>query len=156
MKAHIGIKNNPDVDRLIQKIRDGKIILWAGSGLSLYAGYPSAKELCSNICMAAKSKQDEAYLREKENSLQDLAHEFEQLYSRDELITLLSKHFDVQPKQEPSPYVKVHFNKYHICYRYRSRKSRGRDMRTFVKGSLLLRIVELYLGHSKNAVSEGA
>ena len=35
----------PDIERLISLIRNKEIVLWAGSGLSLYAGYPSGTEI---------------------------------------------------------------------------------------------------------------
>lgn len=88
---------NSDVERLIALIRDGKIVLWAGSGLSLYAGYPSGAEFCNIICNAAKTMSDKEILLRHKPSLMDTAEEFEQLYSRNELIGLVSTHFDKSP-----------------------------------------------------------
>jgi len=48
----------PDMERLISLIRNKEIVLWAGSGLSLYAGYPSGAAFCDIICDAAKSEKD--------------------------------------------------------------------------------------------------
>ena len=38
-----------DLERLILQIRDGKTVLWAGAGMSYYAGAPKANELISKI-----------------------------------------------------------------------------------------------------------
>jgi hypothetical protein len=42
-------KINPDIERLISLIRNEEIVLWVGSGLSLYAGYPSGAAFCDII-----------------------------------------------------------------------------------------------------------
>lgn len=92
-----GQKVNSDVERLITFIRNRKIVLWAGSGLSLYAGYPSGADFCNIICNAAKTISDQKILLRHKPSLMDTAEEFEQLYSRNELIGLVSTHFDKAP-----------------------------------------------------------
>ena len=51
----------PDIERLISLIRNKEIVLWAGSGLSLYAGYPSGTAFCDIICNAAKSENDKEF-----------------------------------------------------------------------------------------------
>ena len=91
----------PDMERLITLIRNKGIILWAGSGLSLYAGYPSGTEFCDIICNAAKSESDKAILARHKSVLMNIAEEFEQLYSRDELIGLVSAYFDKAPSVKP-------------------------------------------------------
>lgn len=91
----------PDMERLITLIRNKEIILWAGSGLSLYAGYLSGTEFCDIICNAAKSKSDKAILARHKSVLMSIAEEFEQLYSRDELIGLASAYFDKAPSVNP-------------------------------------------------------
>lgn len=91
----------PDMERLITLIRNKEIILWAGSGLSLYAGYPSGTEFCDIICNAAKSESDKAILARHKSVLMNVAEEFEQLYSRDELIGLVSEYFDKAPSVNP-------------------------------------------------------
>lgn len=91
----------PDMERLIDLIRNKEIVLWAGSGLSLYAGYPSGTEFCDIICNAAKTAEDKAILLKHKASLMNIAEEFEQLYSRDELMGLVSTCFDKPPCVEP-------------------------------------------------------
>ena len=86
-----------DMERLISLIRNKEIVLWAGSGLSLYAGYPSGTELCDIICNAAKTERDKEILLRHKSTLMNVAEEFEQLYSRSELIGLVSTHFDKVP-----------------------------------------------------------
>lgn len=95
-------KINPDIERLISLIRNKEIVLWAGSGLSLYAGYPSGAAFCDIICNAAKSKNDKEILSRHKSVLMNIAEEFEQLYSRDELIGLVSAYFDKAPSVKPS------------------------------------------------------
>ena len=91
----------PDMERLITLIRNKEIILWAGSGLSLYAGYPSGITFCDIIYNAAKSESDKAILAKHKSVLMNIAEEFEQLYSRDELIGLVSEYFDKAPSVNP-------------------------------------------------------
>lgn len=91
----------PDMERLITLIRNKEIILWAGSGLSLYAGYPSGTTFCDIIYNAAKSESDKAILARHKSVLMNIAEEFEQLYSRDELIGLVSEYFDKAPSVNP-------------------------------------------------------
>lgn len=100
---HMGGKKQitPDMERLITLIRNKEIILWAGSGLSLYAGYPSGTAFCDIICNAAKSENDKEILLRHKSVLMNIAEEFEQLYSRDELIGLVSAHFDKPPSVRP-------------------------------------------------------
>lgn len=91
----------PDMERLISLIRNREIALWAGSGLSLYAGYPSGAAFCDIICDAAKSENDREILSRQKATLMNIAMEFEQLYSRDELLGLVSTHFDKAPNVYP-------------------------------------------------------
>lgn len=87
----------PEIERLIALIRNKKIVLWAGSGLSLYAGYPSGQAFCDIIYNAAKTEEDKKVLFQHKSTLMNIAEEYEQLYSRDELINLVSEHFDKAP-----------------------------------------------------------
>lgn len=86
-----------DVKRLITLIRNKEVVLWAGSGLSLYAGYPSGQAFSNIICNAAKNENDKRILVQHKSVLMDVAEEFEQLYTRDELIHLVSDCFDKAP-----------------------------------------------------------
>lgn len=97
MRVEREIKNTPDIERLIALIGNKEVVLWAGSGLSLEAGYPSGAEFCDIICKAAKSENDKEILSKHKTVLMNIAMEFEQLYSRDELIGLVSTHFDKAP-----------------------------------------------------------
>lgn len=91
----------PNMERLITLIRNKEVVLWAGSGFSLYAGYPSGATLCDIICDAAKSENDREILSRQKATLMNIAMEFEQLYSRDELIGLVSTYFDKAPTVNP-------------------------------------------------------
>lgn len=91
----------PDIERLITHIRNKEIILWAGSGLSSSAGYPSGSDFCDIICNAAKTMQDKEILEKHKATLMNIAEEFEQLYSRNELIGLVSTYFDKAPNVCP-------------------------------------------------------
>lgn len=92
---------SPDMERLITIIRNKEIVLWAGAGLSLYAGYPSGATFCNIICDAAKTETDKEILSKHKAVLMNVAEEFEQLYSRDALIGLVSTHFDKPPSINP-------------------------------------------------------
>ena len=61
-----------DMERLISLIRNKKIILWVGSGLSLYAGYPFGTKFCDIICNAAKSESDKAILTSHKSVLMSI------------------------------------------------------------------------------------
>lgn len=87
--------------RAISAIRNYDAILWAGSGLSLYAGYPLVTQLNKRIIDSAKTKKDKEILINYENSLMDLSNEYCQLYSRDRLINLFKTIFDAKPSVDP-------------------------------------------------------
>lgn len=63
----------------------------------MYAGYPSGAAFCDIICDAAKSETDREILSRQKATLMNIAMEFEQLYSRNELIGLVSTYFDKAP-----------------------------------------------------------
>ena len=92
----------PDIDRLISLIRDGKVILWIGSGFSLYAGYPSANRFADIICNAAQTSADGVILKNSNHTLMAVAEEYQQLYGRDSLIEIISKHFNTVPSSPPT------------------------------------------------------
>ncbi len=93
--------------RVVSSIRNYDAILWVGSGLSLYAGYPSGAELSKKIFESAENSSDQAILQVYMNSLMDLSNEFSQLYSRDKLIDIIEKNFDVAPSTEPSAHYHI-------------------------------------------------
>lgn len=101
MRINDNQKITPDMERLISLIRNREIILWAGSGLSLYAGYPSGTDFCDIICNAARTADDKEVLSKRKDTLMNIAEEFEQLYSRKELIGLVSTYFDRPPSVSP-------------------------------------------------------
>jgi len=53
--------------RLISYLRENNIILWAGSGLSLYAGYLSGADLCKKILESARDDDREFPLERMSN-----------------------------------------------------------------------------------------
>jgi hypothetical protein len=76
-------------DFAFQLVRSGETVLWAGAGLSLYAGYLSAYDL-------AKTIYDELSEPEKQFisstlSLPELAEEYERARGRNSLLSLLKK-----------------------------------------------------------------
>lgn len=68
-------KINNNLERLINKIRKGDIVLWVGAGFSLYAGIPSGKDLCDAIISEATSSEKKV-LKELNPSLPDVTEEF--------------------------------------------------------------------------------
>lgn len=93
--------------RVVTRIRNHDAILWAGSGLSLYAGYPSGAELSKRILGAAENEDNKAVLQQYENSLMDLSNEFTQLYSREKLIDILKNSFDSAPSTVPTTHILI-------------------------------------------------
>ncbi len=57
MNKNIPNELHEPLGRIVSEIRDFDVILWAGSGLSLYAGYPSGYALSNFILESAKSDQ---------------------------------------------------------------------------------------------------
>ncbi|KJS07662.1 MAG: hypothetical protein VR77_00280 [Flavobacteriales bacterium BRH_c54] len=80
-------------DNLFNLIRKEEVIIVAGAGLSIYAGFPSGKELAeiiyNGLSEAEKKEVNENLL------LPDLAEEFYRIKgnNKNALITLLKKHF---------------------------------------------------------------
>jgi len=95
-------KLHEPLERIVSAIRDFDVILWAGSGLSLYAGYPSGFDLSNIILESARSGKDKAILKPYKNSLMDISNEFSQLYSREALIEVLQANYDSAPSIDPS------------------------------------------------------
>ena len=101
MNKNISNELNETLERIVSAIRDFNVILWAGSGLSLYAGYPSGLDLCNIILESAKNNEDRAIIESYKNSLMDISNEYSQLYSRDALIAVLQANFDLAPATDP-------------------------------------------------------
>lgn len=86
------------MERIIEKIRDNDVVLWIGSGFSLYAGMPRAGEIKNELL----NKCDEEEKKEL-SEIQDLA-QFCQAFvnmrsgSKNELLTVLQALIDITPK----------------------------------------------------------
>lgn len=83
-------------NNLISSVRSNEVVLWAGSGLSLYAGLPNAdflRELIISNC----SDDEKGYFKNK--SLGETADLFVELRngSRNELYNILSSAIDIEP-----------------------------------------------------------
>ncbi|WP_214020603.1 SIR2 family protein [Methanoculleus sp.] len=87
---------NNSLNKLIQAIRKGEVVLWVGSGFSKSSGYPSGNELSEMI--KGKLTPQEQDILEKRFYLDDVAEEFCLLRPRDELIAIIRDVF----KREPS------------------------------------------------------
>ena len=92
---------NKSLDKLIQAIRNGEVVLWVGSGFSKGSGYPSGNEL-SEIIKGELTSQEQEILGKKFN-LDDVAEEFCLLRSRDELIKILQDIFKKEPFDLKNP-----------------------------------------------------
>lgn len=88
-----------NIERLIEKIKAKEIIVWAGSGFSLYAGYPKGTDFCKILIDFAKDEEGKSVLSNK--PLMDTTNEFEQLYSREVLIDMITKTFMHKPTSYP-------------------------------------------------------
>lgn len=86
---------NKSLNELIQAIRMGEVVLWAGSGFSRNSGYPLGGEL-SDIIKKRLNSQELAVI-EKKSNLDDVAEEFCLLRSRDELIEIIQDVFKKDP-----------------------------------------------------------
>lgn len=84
-------------DSAFQLVRSGDAVLWAGAGLSLYAGYPKASDLAKLLHKDLTPKQQKDI--SEHLSLEVLAEEFERAKNRKALILSLSKAF-----KEPSSF----------------------------------------------------
>jgi hypothetical protein len=86
------------LDRAIEKIRHKKAIIFAGSGMSIYAGCPSGKKLVQII--KDKMSADEQKNVENVNTLPEIAQEFVDLQngSRSDLIAILKEYINIDYK----------------------------------------------------------
>ena len=87
-----------NMERVIQKVRENDVVLWIGSGYSLYAGMPTVgnlKELIMGVC----SEEERGYL-EKISSLHEFSSTFVNMRggSENDLYKILRKAFKVVPK----------------------------------------------------------
>jgi len=89
-------------ESLFDLIRKGDVILFAGSGCSIYAGYPSSTQIIDMIKNLVEITYQQ-YL--DKGSLLEVAEEFEKIKGREkgrnELIELLNSKFNKMPPYEP-------------------------------------------------------
>lgn len=85
------------LERLIDKIRNNEVILWAGAGFSLYAGMPSVGKIQEEILNSCN--EDEKNYLKKISDLSVMSENFVQMRSgsRNELNRILTKLIDVDP-----------------------------------------------------------
>lgn len=85
-------------ESLYEFIRKEEVIIWAGAGMSLYAGYPSSKELCEILIKSLTSHEKKAI--DINLPLPDLAEEIYRLKgnNKNELIRVLKATFLKKPK----------------------------------------------------------
>ncbi|MCI1822039.1 MAG: hypothetical protein LKI63_07055, partial [Megasphaera sp.] len=79
-----------NINELIEKVRQQKIILWVGAGFSLYAGAPSGNKLMKDI-IKHSTGDEKTSLEECTQTLDSVAETFEQLYSRAKLLKVLEQ-----------------------------------------------------------------
>ncbi len=79
---------------LIEKIRNRDVILWVGSGFSIVAGYPSAKQLGDIIKQNVESEKLKFF---ENKELDGIAEEYTQIYSREKLERILIDSFSAEP-----------------------------------------------------------
>ncbi|MDR6195313.1 SIR2 family protein [Siphonobacter sp. SORGH_AS_0500] len=85
-------------DNLFNLIRNEDVIMWAGAGLSLYAGYPSGNELCT--ILYNNLSEDEKKEINKNSNLQDLSQDIYRLKSSNKnyIIKTLKSVFEKRPE----------------------------------------------------------
>ena len=80
---------------LINQIRAGNVVLWAGSGFSKYTGYPDGKQL-AEIIKENVQDSDRKYFEDKQQLI-DVAQEFSEFYGSERLIEILKNAFNEEP-----------------------------------------------------------
>ncbi|MFE4123982.1 SIR2 family protein [Priestia sp. YIM B13486] len=91
------------LERLINRIKNNEVILWAGSGFSSYAGMPSVKEIKEEILNLCNEEEKE-YLQGI-SDLSDISGNFVEMRnnSRNDLNRILTKLIDIDPNS-----IKIH------------------------------------------------
>lgn len=77
--------------QIFELIRKEEVVIWAGAGLSLYAGYPTGSKL-KDILYNSLSNEEKDEIN-KDNNLVEFAEEYSQIRSRNSLIRILKKVF---------------------------------------------------------------
>jgi|GEM_PF-6861070 hypothetical protein len=93
----LSIVPREEFQEVVNLLRKGEIVLWAGSGLSLCAGYPTSDDIIETIM--SKVPQDQKYFF-KESSLKEIAEEYETLFDRTQLNEILIELFRIEPKSQ--------------------------------------------------------
>jgi Domain of unknown function (DUF4062)/SIR2-like domain len=94
------LKLEPD---LVECVRARKAVLFAGSGVSLRAGFPSAQALIELLASKMRAKGDQASPGAFGGSMQEVAENFELAYGRESLVATITEGLsapqDVKPTQ---------------------------------------------------------
>lgn len=83
------------LDELINQIRAGNVVLWAGSGFPKYTEYPDGKQL-AEIIKENVQYSDRKYFEDKQQLI-DVAQEFSEFYESECLIEILKNAFNEEP-----------------------------------------------------------
>lgn len=102
------------IDDLLSQILRGEIVLFAGAGLSLYAGFPNGSQLAMKLRDTLTKEEIAEYDIPNSTELMDVAQAIENIKSRNELINLLIEIFteknindrSVHDKISRIPYIK--------------------------------------------------
>ena len=86
------------IEEAFELVRSEQAIVWAGAGLSLYAGYPNANKLCS-IIIKSLSKQHQSFFP-KNSRLDTVCEQYVKINgnSKKTLFRILNKEFSKEPK----------------------------------------------------------
>lgn len=87
--------SSKEFELLLNLLRNGEIVLWAGSGLSFYAGYPTSDDIVNEILSRVSEEQRTFF---KDQSLKEVAEEYEKLFGRVKLNEILTELFRIEPK----------------------------------------------------------
>ena len=90
---------NPILEKISEKMRNGQLILWAGSGFSKYAGLPSASQLVQVLLSSVTSEKREVLEKLQDQTLENVSEVFVQLHhkSRKELYGIICNIIAVEP-----------------------------------------------------------
>lgn len=87
--------SSKEFEAIVNLLRKGEIVLWAGSGLSIYAGYPKAEDIVKAIMLKVPKEQKRFF---KDQSLKEITEEYEKLFGRKKLNEILIELFEIEPK----------------------------------------------------------
>lgn len=86
------------IERVIEKIRNNDVILWVGSGFSLYSGMPRVSDIKNEIL--SKCDENEREVLGEIQNLPEFCQTFVEMrnQSKQELLSSLTKLIDIEPK----------------------------------------------------------